>query len=256
MPRLVRGPTTHAAPSTYTLAPNEAFVPESVTATFDGSGAASAFLPTLSIYAQSGELLARSPATEVGAGDSAEVTFAPLLRAAQVAAAGAGGYPFAASGINGFYTVASGVSTVFGIDPGAMIASDPAIFFEQASALPGITGLGIGATGTYAAFWTALYEDTAAAPVANPQNFTAEAQDGSGSLITIIPFLNSIVARGYVNGSGRSEWDAGWLSVFAIHGGTTAGDPIVLTGNQATGVTLRVFSELLVFQLSTDTFGF
>src|SRR4051794_3557903 len=91
MPLLIRGPTSHAAPSTYTLAPNEAFVPESVTASFDGSGAAGAFLPTLSVYAQSGELLARSPATEVGAGDSAEVTFAPLLRAAQAAAAASAG---------------------------------------------------------------------------------------------------------------------------------------------------------------------
>src|SRR6267142_368214 len=87
MPRLVAGPPSHAAPSTYKLAPSEAFVPEAVTATFDGAGAGGTFLPTLSIYSQDGKLIARSPATAITAGNSAEVTFAPLLRAATGAAA-------------------------------------------------------------------------------------------------------------------------------------------------------------------------
>jgi hypothetical protein len=256
MPLLIRGPTSQAAPSEYTLAPREAFIPESVTATFNGTGAAGAFLPTLSIYAQSGELLARSPATEVAAGSSAEVTFAPLLRAAQVAAAGGGGYPFAASGINGFYNVASGVATQFGIDVGSLITTDGAIFFEQAHTTPGLTGLGIGATGTYAAFWTAQYEDTAGAPVAAPETFVAEAQDSGGGMVTILPILFSTFARGYQSLGVRNFWDVGWLSVFAIHGATPAGNPIILTGNQSTGSTLRVFTSLTVFQLSTSTFGF
>jgi hypothetical protein len=91
MPRLVAGPPSHAAPSTYKLAPSEAFIPESVTATFDGTGAGGSFFPTLSVYSQDGKLLARCPATSIAAGDSAEVTFAPLLRAAQAAAAASAG---------------------------------------------------------------------------------------------------------------------------------------------------------------------
>jgi len=44
-------------------------------------------LPTISIYSQDGKLIARCPASALAAGDSAEVTFAPLLRAAAAAAA-------------------------------------------------------------------------------------------------------------------------------------------------------------------------
>jgi hypothetical protein len=96
LPVLVRGPASQPTPSQYQLAAGEGFTPESVTATFDGSGAAAAFLACLSIYAQSGELLGRTFPEEVAAGDIAKVTFAPLLRAAPAAApAGVTLVPFA-----------------------------------------------------------------------------------------------------------------------------------------------------------------
>jgi hypothetical protein len=66
-------------PYSYQLAPGESLALESVSADFDGSGAAGAFLPSLALYAQSGELLSRTfPADSVAAGGSAEVTFAPF----------------------------------------------------------------------------------------------------------------------------------------------------------------------------------
>lgn len=68
------------APQGYTLAPGEAMQLEAVTATFDGSAAAAAFLPTLSFYAQSGELLARQFAEQQEVGQVSEVTFAPFLK--------------------------------------------------------------------------------------------------------------------------------------------------------------------------------
>jgi hypothetical protein len=94
MPDLILGPTQHSAPSQYTLAPRQAIIPESVTATFNGAGAAGAFLPTISIYSQDGILIARCPATSVAAGSSAEVTFAPLLRAATSASPGGSGWQY------------------------------------------------------------------------------------------------------------------------------------------------------------------
>ncbi len=68
------------APQGYTLAPGEAMQVEAVTATFDASAAAGAFMPTLSFYAQSGELLARQFAEQQEVGEVSEVTFAPFLR--------------------------------------------------------------------------------------------------------------------------------------------------------------------------------
>jgi hypothetical protein len=63
----------------YTLADGEALAPQSVSARFDGTGAGAAFLPVLSLYAQSGELLSRTfPDDTIAAGATSEVTFAPF----------------------------------------------------------------------------------------------------------------------------------------------------------------------------------
>jgi hypothetical protein len=248
VPLLSRGPQQHAAPSTYQLAAGEAFEPEAVTATFDGSGAAGAFLPVLSVYAQSGELIARSPAAQLSAGDSAEVTFAPLLRAAQVAAAAGGGYPFCQAGIGGFYNVASGVNTTIGIDPGTLIDSGSGIFTEDTTG-GGVTGVKITAAGTYAAFWGVEYLDTAGTPLAAPETFVASAEDASGSMIVGLPYIGSIFGRGFTNFSGRSDFQFGWLSLFTMHGAAPAGDPIVLSARQNTGVQLRAYTQVAMFQI-------
>jgi hypothetical protein len=255
-PRTVVIPGDGTNVLSFTIPSNVDFNVESVVASVDAAAAGDT-IGELAIAEVTGEVIAtKRQGLPIPGGGSGTETWALRLNDEEAAAAAGTGYPFAASGVNGFYNVPSGVSTQFGIDVGSLITSDSAIFFEQAHVTPGLTGLGIGATGTYAAFWTVQYEDTAGAPVANPETFTAEADDGSGSLVTILPFLFSIFGRGVTNLNGRSEWDCGWCSVFAIHGGTAAGDPIVLSGNQATGVTLRAFDQLLVFQLSTSTFGF
>jgi hypothetical protein len=160
------------------------------------------------------------------------------------------------SGINGFYNVPSGVSTQFGLDDGDVWGTgvDSGIFSTAPDGL-GQFGLGIHATGTYASFWCVLFDDTPAAPVANPENFTCEADDGSGAMQVMLPFLGNTVGRGYVAPGGRSEWSCTWISTFAIHGDQSA-QPEVITANQATGVTLRAYTQLVCFQLSTDTFGF
>lgn len=51
--------------------------PFSVSASVDGSGASGAFLPCLSFYTIAGKLIARSPAPEVAAGSSAEISWFP-----------------------------------------------------------------------------------------------------------------------------------------------------------------------------------
>jgi hypothetical protein len=69
-----------ATPAGYTLAPGEGLEAQAVTATFDGSGAGAAFLPTLSFYDPAGNLLARQYAEQQEVGQVSEVTFAPFLK--------------------------------------------------------------------------------------------------------------------------------------------------------------------------------
>lgn len=82
MPVLIADTGPDPSPSGYTLPAAQAFRLQSVNATFDGSGAAGDYLPCLSLYAQSGELLTRTfPAEVVDQGDSAEVSYVPFGQA-------------------------------------------------------------------------------------------------------------------------------------------------------------------------------
>ena len=76
----ITGFGSSAAPLNRTTKDTEIFELLAVAATFDGTGAAGSFLPTLEIYSDSGVLVARAVAdTAISAGSSAEVTFAPFL---------------------------------------------------------------------------------------------------------------------------------------------------------------------------------
>lgn len=78
-------PGDPASPLEYTVPGSTAFVPRAASATFDGSGAAGAFLPTMTWLSQSGEVLGRYTAPEVAAGSSAEVSWFPWRRIRSVA---------------------------------------------------------------------------------------------------------------------------------------------------------------------------
>lgn len=83
---------TVAAPLTYRLSDLQTFSPHSISATFDGSGAAGPFLACCTFLAPDGTVVARCPTdSQVAAGDVAEVTFAPFL--GRGGASGGGGVP-------------------------------------------------------------------------------------------------------------------------------------------------------------------
>jgi hypothetical protein len=70
-----------AAPFTIPLANDQRCIPTTITAIWDGSGAAADFLPCVSYYSPTGVLLGRYgvDAGSITAGDSAELTYAPFL---------------------------------------------------------------------------------------------------------------------------------------------------------------------------------
>lgn len=78
MPKVI-AVTGGAAPVDYTLGQSESFRPETVEATFDGSGAGGDFRPCCTIYSADGRKLSRTFPTEtMAAGDTSGVTYAPL----------------------------------------------------------------------------------------------------------------------------------------------------------------------------------
>jgi hypothetical protein len=68
------------APLTYTVPPSFSFTLMGVRASFDGGGAAGAFLPCVQLVSDSGQIMAQTIGSAVAAGGSADVTFAPFLK--------------------------------------------------------------------------------------------------------------------------------------------------------------------------------
>ena len=67
------------APATFELPPTLDLVISSIVARWNGAGAAGAFLPCLSVYSQDDRLVGRfHPSTELEAGDTGVVTYAPF----------------------------------------------------------------------------------------------------------------------------------------------------------------------------------
>jgi hypothetical protein len=201
MPDLILGPTRENAPSQYTLAPRQAIIPESVTATFDGSGAAGAFLPTISVYSQDGVLIARCPATQVSAGSSAEVTFAPLLRAATSAVT-------PSTSANLAYAVASVTSASIPIGvPGTFTfpdltsfdTNDSVTYAHDSTGGGGHSGgIFIQAAGRYLTLVRAQYRDPAGAPVepaASQMYCTWDSYNYNGSESDFV--INQTIATGF-----------------------------------------------------------
>jgi hypothetical protein len=79
------------APFDYEVPPGQEVQPYTATATYDGTGASGDFVPTISIYSQSGNLLARVfPPVTVTMGDVAEVTFLPPFGSAATSSSSGG----------------------------------------------------------------------------------------------------------------------------------------------------------------------
>lgn len=75
-----------AAPQTYDTPGAAVLDLQAVTATFDGTNASGDFLPAVQLLDSSGHVMATTVGGVVAAGDSAEYTFAPFLRATPAAA--------------------------------------------------------------------------------------------------------------------------------------------------------------------------
>ena len=81
---------SEATPYAYTVPNSQEIVPKAVSAVFDGTGAAGAFLPLLEIVSDAGIVVAQSPASSVQSGGTAEVSWFPRVGTGGGAAASTG----------------------------------------------------------------------------------------------------------------------------------------------------------------------
>lgn len=113
------------APFGYTVPNTQTITPLCCNATFDGSGASGDFVPTLEIVSDSGIVIARCPAsTTVVAGDSAEVTFAPFLRASSTGGGTSGIFFDTKNGLGQTHYFALFTSGTVGLDSGIELVAD------------------------------------------------------------------------------------------------------------------------------------
>ena len=92
--QLVSVPGSGAAPLSYQIAAAQEVVLKAAFATFNGAGTVSTWLPCLRILSPSGQVVGEYVTdASVAAGGSAEVSFAPFLRAATTTASSGGVFP-------------------------------------------------------------------------------------------------------------------------------------------------------------------
>jgi hypothetical protein len=103
------------APAVYTVPSSTSVEPLAAFARYDGTAAGSAFLPALTFYSTAGLILARVfPDTQVAAGGTADVTFAPFLGSTGAGGTTTGAFSNVASVTT--QSVPSGVETFLTFD--------------------------------------------------------------------------------------------------------------------------------------------
>lgn len=198
------------APFDYQVPPGQEVQPYTATATYDGTGASGDFVPTISIYSQSGNLLARVfPPETVPMGGVAGVTFLPPFGSAASGSTAGNKY----DGTYAYYTGSITVPAAGGGGPGK-VNFDFDTNFAGGTQLLDVTqptSPSVKTAGLYA--WTASIFSTDA-----PQAL-------------LVPFLlgintaagNSIV-RGSTLNMGRDASLSDFLNVASL-GGTVPQDP-------------------------------
>lgn len=147
---------TAAAPLRYTVPGAVEIVLKSAAATFDGTGAASAWLPAVRITSPAGVVQTRAITdSTVAAGASADVSFFPGAKSAATAApASSGGLPNAVMIKTNTQTVAGNTTVQISLDSTTFATTDATVFSASGS------NIVIHKTGMYAAYINMVPDNT------------------------------------------------------------------------------------------------
>lgn len=210
-----------SCPHTLTLAPTQDVRPQTIAVEWDGAGASGSFLACLSLYSQSGVLIARTcPPVTFAAGDTGVVTYAPFLGREPESAPPivVGSPPFGIQDTSDNYNVYVSVST----DP-AGDATALSSFTDGATQVEGIHNARLSPDGTLVVF---EYENTstgltelwvvAASPASTATQLLA---DATHSLVhpSWAPDSDTIV---YVRGTGATLPINGTIETVSVSGGS------------------------------------
>jgi hypothetical protein len=244
--RLVTG--IAPAPAIFTVPGNGQIRPKSIFAAFDGTGAGSAFFPTLKVISDAGKTVGiYSSDTSVAAGASADVSWFPRLAAKAAAAPAGSGWTFAAMSAPAIVTVNAGTSKIVDMDPAVMYTNAPSVFAIGSKVIGGTTfhGMKVIADGHYLAKGQGIVGGLSAANTgfvgALWFDFPgAGASYGSGGVFVNCPIA---VAQG--------QWDPYIENLVTVSGGSS--DIWLMQVHNTTAVNVTAYLDMVAVQLDTDT---
>jgi hypothetical protein len=250
--RLVTG--IAPAPAIFTVPGNGQIRPKSIFASFDGTGAGSAFFPTLKVISDAGKTVGiYSSDTSVAAGASADVSWFPKLASAASAPPSSSGLKWAAYSAAGFTNVPAwaggtpGVASLDG-DHVGIYTNDASIFQITTKVIGGFTfhGVGVKVPGHYLAKAQVIIDNgDTAGTVETIWSDTPGFEDSYGSAGYIYLPIGSIV-RGVNQVNPYME---ALVTCGAISYPT---DPFLIQVTNHSGAIVRAFYDMIVFQLDTD----
>lgn len=151
--------------------------PVSASVIFDGSSAAGAFIPCLTFKTQTGAIIARCPASEVAAGDTAEVSWFPSVGRTSSGPAPSGGIiPFAYITGTTNKVCNSGATTLLTTKATKFYTNSPATF-SHGTDVSGNVGITITGNGHY---WQMYHVTPFGVPTAG--SFWVLSQLGGGNI--------------------------------------------------------------------------
>lgn len=148
-----------SAPLSYTVAGAQEIIIRSLFASFDGTGAAGAFLPCVQVVSPAGQVVIEAITdASVAAGSSADVTFAPFLKGAAAASTAGAGLPNAVMKKSNTQTINGNSITQVTLDSSTFATTDSSIFTASGS------NVVIHKTGLYAAYINFVDDNLATNP--------------------------------------------------------------------------------------------
>lgn len=239
---------TVSTPATWTLPAGLELAVGSVFASFDGTSAAGAYIPTLQVISDAGATVVEVPQdASVAAGSSVVASWAPFLRGQAAATTTATGVPFASA----TYSNAAFADTGFArsnvsVTAGSFITSDTTVFGTATSG--GVLGLQLKVAGEYLVT-ASIFGQANAAPAAGSfvQAYTAsvnnrivdEARVGGWFLIDSFGDYQAAAAR--------------QLIAVVQPPASPAPETILLSIGQNSGLSVQVDAYLTAVQLTTGT---
>lgn len=237
---------TAAVPATWTLPPSLQLIVQSVYASYDGSGAAGSYIPTLEVISDAGDKVVSVPQdASVAAGSSVEATWAPFLRSATAGATPTvSGVPSALIFLHDSTFADTGFSlSTLNMDTASFLTNDSSVF--SAATVGGNGCIQIAAAGDYMCIADAFAVVTSAPAAGSFCQTDVQA--------TFLDTLLGPRTAGWFDRDGFGDYysePTRGVTVTVVSPGAPPPQNVFMRVGQNSGATADVHASLTVYQMS------